>query len=162
MNVLHKTTLIKRVIKSNIALLFILLLTACDKHVVYYTYQPTSSVGWLSSDTLSYEIPIKSTTTPLYFQSEVRYTAQYPYINLSIELTHHLRDSSKIQRDTLHYQLMDNEGKRGANNWSCLYESTLPLQVSVQDTGIYQVKIRHIMQNDTLPGIHDVGMKIMR
>lgn len=164
MNVLHKIAQTKRAIKSSITLLLILMIAACDKHVVYYTYQPISPMGWYSNDTLVFEFPITDSTNTLLLHTEVRHTAQYPFINLSLELSHGLKDSIPYQIDTLNYSLIDSDGKRGANNWSCLYETSQhPIHItSVQDSGIYQVKIRHIMQADSLTGIHDIGVKITR
>ena len=72
-----------------------------------------------------------------------------------------LNDSLTWVNDTLHFKLIDEKGKRGANNWSSIYEASSAMPaIKPSGTGLYHIKVFHAMANSTLPGVHDIGLNI--
>lgn len=165
MNAPSKKSLIKNLLLKSSPIFFILLVfAACNTNqLTYYKYQPVNVTGWLRSDTLLFEITnLEDGNLPISVTTEIRYTTDYPYRNISLCVMHNLEDSLTWRKDTLHYTLIDREGRHSTNNWSCLYEAneTLPNLNIIQPGETSYIKVYQIMEKDTLAGVHDIGIKI--
>lgn len=161
MSVLLKKTLLTNLLRISLVAFVAVFMTSCDKSIIYYTYQPVSDAGWAKYDTLYFDVPVNNDSLPLIITTDIRHTAEYPYINLSLIVQQNLKDSLTWVNDTLHFKLIDEKGKRGANNWSSIYEASSAMPaIKPSGKGLYQIKVFHAMANDTLPGVHDIGLKI--
>ena len=68
-----------------------------------------------------------------------------------------------IKRDTLELRLADNAGIWLGDGWGGLYQSTLPAGfIRIGKAGEYRFKIIHLLPDEVLPGINDVGIKLKR
>ena len=119
--------------------------------------------GWDVDDTLVYHIFLKEPQLLIYLETEVRSSNTYPYRDLWLELSHTLKDSTNWQVDTLQFTLADEEGTRKDQSWSCFYQKSRSLApIFIKGTGNYVVKVKHIMRDKQLQGIHDIGIHIKK
>ena len=95
----------KSLLKNSILSLFsACLLTACNEHTVYHSYQSLPNKGWGKSDTLSFQVPITdSVPTTLRLFAEVRNSIEYPYHDLHLFISQNLQDSTVWRTDTIAY-----------------------------------------------------------
>ena len=117
--------------------------------------------SWEKSDTLHFDIPVNDSLMLLHISTEVRYSDQYPYKDFWVEIRKNFKGESVFEVDTLQFILADSIGRRSEQGWSCLYQIKHRMNpVFVRDTGMYAIKINHLMKDDSLIGIHDIGIKI--
>ena len=144
-------------------ILTICVATACNDKTMYYSYTPTPSEGWEKNDTILFNIPINDSLTLLYLNTEVRSSNLYPYRDLWLEIRHNFKGNDTLDIDTLQFVLADEEGKRADQSWSCFYQKSKPLNpIFLKDSGMYVVKINHIMYDNNIKGIHDIGLHISK
>ena len=145
----NKTSLLKSLILLFIASLY----TACDEQTVYHSFQSLPTEGWQRNDTLFFNVSVADSATLYNVSVEVRNRNNYPY---SPEVPN-------IKRDTLELRLADNAGIWLGDGWGGLYQSTLPAGfIRIGKAGEYRFKIIHLLPDEVLPGINDVGIKLKR
>jgi gliding motility-associated lipoprotein GldH len=92
----------------------------------------------------------------------LRVTNSFPYELLVIEVEQEYQHPKAQRLDTIYCQLADKSGdftKKGINYFQ--YETQcLSLDLKKGQTG--EIKIRHLMHREVLPGIMDVGVHIIR
>ena len=131
----NKTSLLKSLILLFIASLY----TACDEQTVYHSFQSLPTEGWQRNDTLFFNVSVADSAT--------LYNPEVP----------------NIKRDTLELRLADNAGIWLGDGWGGLYQSTLPAGfIRIGKAGEYRFKIIHLLPDEVLPGINDVGIKLKR
>ena len=147
--------------KHGLALLAIVCMTvACTENTLQHSYGHVSSAGWARTDTLRFPLP-SVTATGLYdFHVGVRYNNDFPYegiwMVMDMQLTHPLLS----QRDTFFLPLNDADGMPLGHGIGLLqYE--IPLhQLSLHEGQTGTISLYHIMSRETLPYIHDIGIRI--
>ena len=135
----------KSLLKNSILSLFsACLLTACNEHTVYHSYQSLPNKGWGKSDTLSFHIPITdSVPTTLRLFAEVRNSIEYPY------------------HDLIAFCLADSTGRWTGHGWGSIYQSeTFITSVRPLHPANYTIKIMSGMKDEKLQGLSDVGIRI--
>lgn len=135
----------------------------CQGSTVYHAYQAIDTEGWDKRDTLTYTLP--SSVTPGTYEAQIglRYQDAYPYRDIWLGICHNLEDSLTYTTDTLHLFLADPLGNRSGNRPSGLYQSAQPYRTTlhIQATGSSRsFRIIHLMKDQSLPGIHDVGIEL--
>jgi gliding motility-associated lipoprotein GldH len=139
---------------------------ACmEDHVVYHSYQYISKKGWNRDDTLTFDMQIlDSTSTHYYLYAQVRNRTDYPYQNLLLSISHNLQDSSVVVTDTVRCILANTVGRWTGKGWGSLFQSTFDINeyISVDPAGMRTVKIIHCMEDETVTGINDIGIRIMK
>lgn len=137
---------------SNICLLIVCLLTiSCQQNTLYHSYQPVSVTGWYKNDTLVYSLPQALPNQPYTYELGIRHKDSYPYRDIWLT----------INQDTLHLYLADSIGNWIGNGIGEIRQSAFPIQVSTlpQDS-IKEFHITHIMRDQPLNGILNIGLKI--
>lgn len=155
----------KSLLKNSILSLFsACLLTACNEHTVYHSYQSLPNEEWGKSDTLSFHIPITdSVPTTLRLFAEVRNSIEYPYHDLHLFISQNLQDSTVWRTDTIAIHLTDSTGRWFGKGWGSVYQSeTFIRSVRPLHPGNYTFKVVSGMKDDVLQGINDVGIRISR
>lgn len=153
----------KSLLKNSILSLFsACLLTACNEHTVYHSYQSLPNKGWRKSDTLSFPVLITdSVPTTLRIFAEVRNGIEYPYHDLHLFISQNLQDSTVWHTDTITFCLADSTGRWMGHGWGSIYQSEafikpiLPLR-----SGNYTIKVINGMRDEKLQGLSDVGIRI--
>ncbi len=120
-------------------------------------------MGWNKNDTLIFQIPIKDSLSLYHLTAEVRSSDLYPYKDLYLVINNNFKSKDNFVSDTIQFILADSIGRRSEQGWSCLYQMKQSLYpVFVKDTGNYIVKINHIMRDQNLTGLHDIGIKLSK
>jgi gliding motility-associated lipoprotein GldH len=95
-------------------------------------------------------------------QIGLRVTNNYPYEGLVLEVEQKFQHPYSHRADTIKYMLTDESGdftENGINYYQ--YESqSIPLDLKKGQTG--EIRIRHLMHREVLPGIMDVGVRVFR
>lgn len=159
----RNSQLMKSLLKNSILSLFsACLLTACNEHTVYHSYQSLPNKGWGKSDTLSFQIPITdSVPTTLRLFAEVRNSIEYPYHDLHLFISQNLQDSTVWRTDTIAFCLADSTGRWTGHGWGSIYQSeTFITSVRPLHPTNYTIKIMSGMKDEKLQGLSDVGIRI--
>lgn len=149
---------------SSCLLLIVLLLTACDS-TVFHSYNPVAGSRWTATDTLCYSYaPSGAGGYREYdFRIGVRTTAAYGFKNLVMRLDGFLPgDSLPFLTDTVVCGIYDDDGWRRGTTAGLLYQvesGTGHFGPVKCDTLLF--RLSHLMDNDTLCGVSDVGLKLM-
>lgn len=143
-------------------LLSILLLVSCDRNTLMHSYQPLSENSWDRTDTLQFNLPILAMDECCRVQIGLRVTNNYPYEGLVLEVEQKFQNPYSHRADTIKYMLTDESGdftENGINYYQ--YESqSIPVDLKKGQTG--EIRIRHLMHREVLPGIMDVGVRVFR
>ena len=148
-------------------LLAVLALVSCDG-TVYQSFKQVSSSSWSPKDTVSfvYEGVNKpgSGGTALKMSAQVRYNTDYKYKNLIMRVeTIRIADSLLLSVDTLHCQIYDDSGYRLGSTAGSLYQNVsndVFIEASPSDT--LMLRLSHIMSDESLAGVCDVGLKLTK
>lgn len=133
----------------------ILCLVGCQNHTIYHLYQPVPATGWNKGDTICYTYPAPQPSIPLQIEIGIRHKDSYLYRDIWLGI---IQDE---QVDTVHLYLANESG-----NWKGdgigemrLYTELLPIQVCQKDS-THIIQVAHIMEDDMLKGINDIGICI--
>lgn len=134
-----------------LCLLILFLAHSCQENTYYHTYQPVDSTGWNKHDTLFYPLPASIDHESYQVEIGVRHKDSYPYRDLWLTVNH----------DTLHLYLADSTGYwtgKGIGNLR-LFTQDINLSNAFKDS-IQDICITHIMSENPLVGISDIGIQI--
>ena len=148
--------------------IIVLALVACNDSRVYDKYQSLSIDGWGRTDTVTFNVPRQE--EGIYnMDLGMRVFQNYPYksITLIVERTvirtQHKKQTSPSYQDTVVCNVIDNEGrlvgKRGITT------STIEQRIGIfplQRNDSLKVSVYHIMSKESLPGISDIGIQILK
>ena len=150
--------------KLSVLLLAFVLLVSCDG-TVYHRFGQVDSSGWALHDTVQfvYEgsslVPVGS---EMEYAIQVRYDANYKYKDLYVRVeTWNACDTALVSVDTLCCYIYDDNGRRLGYTAGTMYQNesmTMPLAASCTDTLL--LRVSHIMDDDSLQGVFDVGMRL--
>ncbi len=148
-----------------------LLTASCSSRYERSTYYNVGHDGWIFSDTVvldanPHPAMLKAGETHLDVPNTmrdvvavVRHTNGYEFNNIWIELTYWLPDTMRV--DTFDVRLADDIGHWYGNGVGVGYQraDTLLKQIPLREDK--QVLMRHIMRNDTLQNIEQVGIVVL-
>lgn len=166
----------------------LLLTSSCQQTDGTHIFLSTHSEGWAKNDTLTFMLPASPVEEDLDLQVELRIDKRYPYQDLWLVLeqtyetkrererhsytTVELKQKEQQQKletfvarhqhynDTLHLQLVDERKFTGSGRNLLVYRFPVRKVHLIQhEQG--QVVVRHIMDNDTIPGIHNIGISFL-
>lgn len=119
------------------------------------------------NDTLSFDIPPLAASG--YYQEHLglRITGAYPFMGLtliveqSIYPDSHNRKEKTVKIDTIQCKLIDKNGATTGQGIS-YYQYNFPINVyQLNKNDSIHVTIRHDMKREILPGISDIGLKVV-
>lgn len=152
-------------LKNKLTWLPILILAACQNNTVYHSYEPVSLDGWSKSDTLVYTLPNSIPAGKYEVEIGIRHQESYPYRDLWLEIGHNTQDSLVYVTDTLQLFLADEAGNKTGDGPCGLYQCGLPYKASLPiraEGSTRAFRIVHIMTDNPLTGISDVGIRLRR
>lgn len=127
-----------------------------------HSYLPLPEDSWNRTDTLQFILPVLATDDNCSVQIGLRVTNNFPYEELFLEVEQKCQNPYSHRVDTIKFKLTDESGdftENGINYFQ--YESqSLPLDLKKGQTG--EIRIRHLMHREVLPGIMDVGIRVSR
>lgn len=150
---------------SKLILLFLPFIAACNS-TVFHKYANLDDEVWNISDTLSYSFnasALKHDKGDFSLRMEVRATAAYSlkYLVMRVEAFASC-DTMPIVVDTVMCEIYDDNGRRRGSTAGVFYQIESDVRNIGQlagDTLLF--KVSHIMDNASLYGIADVGLKLM-
>ena len=168
---MHGRNLIEKKIKlmkKNVCTLFfmaalaIVALAACHTNTVYDHYNHTLIDGWDKNDTLIYHVPKIKEGGVYDEQLCLRINGTYPFMGLTLIVEQRVFPDGRMRVDTLNCKFSDRDGFKMAHGIShsqyCF--PIARLQLNANDS--LSINVRHDMKRDLMPGISDVGIKIVK
>jgi len=145
-----------------ILLISLLLLTSCDKEMVYDQYVSLENGIWKWNDVAVFDIDITDTLSLNNIFIQVRHSTDYPMSNLYM-FVNVKGPNGEFRRDTINLVLANSEGKWTGIGTGHLRELRLlyKSQTRFGLTGNYNFSIEQAMRKAELP-VSDVGVRIER
>ena len=142
--------------------------TSCSDPRTYDQYKSVSLQGWQRNDTLTFDIP-RQWEGNYQLDLCLRAAQTYPYRNLSVIIERkviYFRQRKKLEKaynDTVNCEVINVKGTlvghKGITSTEIL-EAVTSFRLNRNDS--LQVKIHHIMNRESLPGISDVGIRLLK
>lgn len=134
---------------------------SCGTGSFYEHYQPVKDRYWEKEAEYYFSVEVTDTLLPYDISVEIRNNNLYPYQNFWLFCAEEL-PSGNIQKDTIEFLLADDYGKWLGKGIS-LFHSSVPIRKSYYfpEPGTYTFSFRQGMRNDRLPGIQEIGLKII-
>lgn len=150
--------MIKSIFRNTIPAILVAIMYSCSTNTVYHRYLPTDDKGWSREDTLSFVLPDSMKTGMYHTEIGIRHTEAYPYKDIWLSIL--LPQSDKA--DTIHIYLANDRGNWNSNGSTGGYfqYSVNATEFSYSPSQNYTIKISHIMNDNPLQGISDIGLKI--
>jgi gliding motility-associated lipoprotein GldH len=144
-------------------LIALLVLTACDRSVVFEEHYALPSIGWHLNDKVVFEVPVNDTTSLHNLYIDVRNTTDYGYRNFYMFLEIKFPEGT-ILRDTIECLLADRTGQWAGKGFGKIRSNRFLFRTDVwfPEPGNYVFSIEQAMRNEVLEGISDVGLRIER
>ena len=141
----------------------ILFLSSCGYHAVYDRNVSIKHSLWYKDEAAHFEIDIEDTLATYDFFINLRNSTDYRFNNLYLFMTTKFPNGN-LTCDTIECVLADNEGKWLGKGWGHLKENEILLNQSMVFPlrGKYEFWIQQAMRADTLKGIANVGLRIVK
>lgn len=137
-------------------------LSSCDNKVVYDTYNHTPIEGWEKNDTLFFDVPCMRSSGRYRLEVGMRTNGSFPFTGLSIVVEQTVIPGYKTFTDTLKCRLSDDKGNFLGQGISCFQYNFILSDINLHEGDSLHVRVRHIMKREILPGISDIGLKVIR
>ena len=134
---------------------------SCKNEAVYDQYQAIQNTSWEKNKEYYFTFLIEDISVPYDLTLEVRNNNMYPYQNLWVFCSEEL-PIGPLKRDTIECMLADEFGKWYGDGIS-LFQSSFPIRSAYYFPvkGQYTFSFRQGMRNDQLPGIQEIGLRVL-
>lgn len=136
-------------------------MVSCNRKTVFDRYEPTPIEGWEKDDTLAFNV--KPIAKGGIYKEEVglRINSTYPFTGLCLIVEQTVFPDNVTRCDTLNCRLTGADGKvKGRGVGSYQYSFHLTNVTLTKDDSLH-IRIRHHMRREILPGISDVGIRLV-
>ena len=145
-----------------LAAMLLLVLSACNRKLVYDRYASTPISGWEKNDTLSFDIRPVSGTDTYYMWLGLRTSEDYPFTAVTLIVEQHIYPKDTIVNDTVKCQITDRHANASGSAVN-FHQYRFPVNsLQLQDGDSIHIRVRHDMKREILPGISDVGISLLR
>jgi gliding motility-associated lipoprotein GldH len=144
-----------------IGFLVFIFLSSCGLNYTYNENVTIEDGKWFKDDAVHFKVLIDDSLTGHNFYLSLRNDTDYRFSNLFVFLTTHFPNGN-ITRDTIECVMADNSGKWMGKGWGNIKENKILLNQNIRFpvTGQYEFFVQQAMREDTLEGIHSVGLII--
>ncbi len=142
--------------------------TSCSDPRTYDKYKSVSLQGWSRKDTLTFDIP-RQWEGSYQLDLCLRAAQTYPYRNISMIIERKViyyrqrKKREKTYNDTVNCEIINDKGilvgHKGITSTE-IRQAITSFRLNRNDS--MQVKIHHIMGRESLPGISDVGVRLIK
>ena len=142
--------------------LFALSLASCSG-TLFHEYRALDDTCWSRSDTLMfiYDRSHESGVAGYELTFEARVDASYPYKNIVAGVLVNGKQETEIFADTLVCEVYDGNGNPNGATAGILYQvSSEPIYIDAIEGDTLFMRVSHIMDNDELSGVYDVGLRL--
>lgn len=138
-------------------------LCACNDQPSAYDYRSTPVEGWELGDTLKFHVDSINTTGNYQFSLGLRTSVStpYPYQSLWLVVKQHWHNPEKEVTDTIQCILTNERGDTQGHGVSLYQYDQYIKSLSLSKGMSADISIYHIMRSEMIPGISDVGIKLM-
>lgn len=135
---------------------------SCTKEVLYDQYQPIENALWEKNKEYYFSFQVTDISMPYDVTLEIRNNNLYPFQNLWVFCSEE-QPIGPLKRDTIECMLADDYGKWHGKGIS-LFQSSFPVRkkFTFPHTGQYTFSVRQGMRNDSLPGIQEIGIRVVQ
>ena len=141
---------------------------SCSDPRTYNRYKSVSLQGWSRKDTLTFDIP-RQWEGKYQLDLCLRAAQTYPYRNISMIIERKViyyrqrKKREKTYNDTINCEIINDKGilvgHKGITSTE-IRQAITSFHLNRNDS--MQVKIHHIMSREIIPGISDIGVKILK
>ena len=138
-----------------------LLLVACQQDVAFNTYYPISAQSWDADSIVVFHPIVEDSIADYQMLITIRHNDRYTYQNMWMFVDVKL-DSILLRRDTIEAQMANARGEWYGKGMS---EYTLPviyLENITLPKGEYTVGIQQGMREESLRGVSNIGLKLLK
>lgn len=146
-------------ILSLVCIVLGMLITACSGGTFLHEYYDTDLWGWNNDDTISFDLPIITSSGEVEAEVGVRFTNTYAYQDLILLGTLECNETP-VQTDTIKVSIFK---KNGANEGEGFpYTTTIQPATTFQvDSGqVYRYHLTHLMSPTPIKGITGIGLRL--
>ena len=138
-----------------------LIITSCNKNIVYSKYKTFDNNEWHARDKAEFEFEITDTQTLNNISLMVRHADSYPFSNLIVFVTSKYPDGH-VTKDTMEIVLATHKGEWQGSGAGDIFDFKVPVKKNVRFplAGKYQFIFEHGMRADPLPMVMDFGLEI--
>lgn len=153
----------KPLISIFVALTIILVISSCNTNTVYNNNVTLPIEGWYKNNAVVFNIYINDSVNNHMFTLSIRNSINYRYSNLYLFLLTEFPNGN-ISKDTIECILANNEGKWLGKGWGDTKENKITLKSDLRFplTGEYKFLVQQAMRVDTLFGINDIGLSVIK
>ncbi|MBQ7511655.1 MAG: gliding motility lipoprotein GldH [Prevotella sp.] len=138
------------------------LLTACDRHMVYNHYKHVPMAGWERSDTLSFDVSPMADDGNYQQSLGISISSKFPFRDVTLVVDQSVHPLFRTLRDTIRCTLFDERGNIQGTGIGT-YQYLFPLRTLRLHRGdSLHITVHHAMKREALPGIADVGIIMSR
>ncbi|MBO6005714.1 MAG: gliding motility lipoprotein GldH [Paludibacteraceae bacterium] len=152
----------KRTIISLVGLLTIIM-CSCSSNSVYEDSRVLPESGWDKDNAEVFDFQIDDANATYQILINVRHTNSYKSQNLWL-FTETLLNDKELGKDTVECYLANNAGEWLGSGFGSLHEMAILYQPNIKfaKPGAYKLKIKHGMRENTLSGITDIGVEVIK
>lgn len=133
----------------------------CDEGVLCHSGRLVPAEGWRSRDTLVFDVDTLRDNAVCRFEIGLRVTVDYPYKSIWLGVERDFSPPAVLRRDTVECLLVDSTFRMDGGIH--LYQCVVPLpSMQLQRGQAGQIRVVHLMSRESLPGVHDVGIRVAR
>jgi len=137
---------------------------SCQGNSLYNHSETIPTKGWDLNETLYFQDSIRDDApVKMHFEVNLRHSNLYPYQNLWIYIRTKTSDGTN-RLDSINWTLSEPSGRWLGSGWGSLYSLAHRLpDLSIKKTfgtRWFSVEVQHGLQDETLPGIEDVGIHL--
>lgn len=165
------------------------LLSGCQPDGKVHQFQSVNTQGWSNTDTLTFLLPPDTIDTLRQLTVEARISPQYPYTELWLVVEQQQPNdttslmscpidssassavpssassaaaslASIIHLDTIRLQLTNEQGQFTGTGRNILQYAQQSGTIRLSPTDTTRLTIRHIMHDNHLTGVHDIGIEL--
>jgi len=143
--------------------IFSVVFYSCNPDTVYNNNVTLPTEGWYKHNAIAFNVNINDSIDNHKFSLNIRNSINYRYSNLYLFLITEFPNGN-ISRDTIECILANNEGKWLGKGWGDIKENVIVLKSALRFplVGEYKFLVQQAMRVDTLTGINDIGLSIIK
>lgn len=141
---------------------------SCSDPRTYDHYESVSLRGWERSDTLAFDIP-RQWEGNYQIDLCIRAAQAYPYRNISMIMERKVicyrqrKKQEKTYNDTINCEIINGKGMlAGQDRINCTEIRQPVTSFHLNRNDSLHITIRHIMSREAVPGISDIGIKMLK
>lgn len=145
--------------KALLAILLAIVLASCSTGSGYSGFSPVDPAGWAYGDTLYFTPEMPDSITAGSISVAVCHNDAYPYSRLYLEVLY--PSGATMCRDTIEMTLCDPYGRWRGKHIGSTYQMVGNLDEKIRVHRGTPFAVVHIMRDDTLRGIEQVGLNFL-